>query len=159
MSEGNVAQWLAEVRSLQHQVKMLQKEREEAYGSADNWRKLYESEAQQRRKDDAASRRKIDKLQQGLTESNRTDSGETAQRQTGQGASHQLEADIAAIKGTQSVQALQAQLIATNRQCAQLKERLEAEQTEHEQTRVSLTAALGDAVDLLAKERNETSKK
>ncbi|MEL6553895.1 MAG: hypothetical protein AAFQ63_10610 [Cyanobacteria bacterium J06621_11] len=152
MSDGNVAQWLAEVRSLQHQVKMLQKEREEAYSSADNWRKLYESEAQQRRKDDAASRRKIEKLQQGLTESHRTEA-------INQGASHQLLADVAAIRGTQSVQALQAQLIATKRQCEQLKEKLEAEQTEHEQTRESLTAALGDAVDLLAKERTETSNK
>ncbi|MGD1899524.1 MAG: hypothetical protein ACFB16_21580 [Phormidesmis sp.] len=73
----NVANWLAEVRSLQQQIKALQQEREQAYSSADNWRKLYEGEAQQRRRDAAESRRKIEQLQQALAafESNGSSDG------------------------------------------------------------------------------------
>ena len=158
MSDSNVTQWLAEVRSLQHQVKMLQQEREEAYNSANNWRKLYESEAQQRRKDDAAHRSKLEKLQQTSPNSSPNVSS-THPAEFLHGSSHpleaELEAEIVTIKGIQSVQMLQAQLIAAKKQCHQLKQKLEAEQAEHEQTRESLTAALGDAVDLLAKERLE----
>ncbi|MEO1385772.1 MAG: hypothetical protein AAFV85_00190 [Cyanobacteria bacterium J06634_6] len=39
------------------------------------------------------------------------------------------------------------------KECDRLKSLLKAEQAEHEKTRESLTAALGDAVDLLTKER------
>lgn len=154
MSDSNVTQWLAEVRSLQHQIKMLQKEREDAYNSANNWRKLYESEAQQRRKDDAIYRRKLEKMQQTASDSAIDVEEVTTRHFTSHSA--QLETEIAAIRDTQSIQALQDQLIVTKKQCEQLKRKLAAEQAEHEKTRESLTAALGDAVDLLAKERLES---
>ena len=64
--DQNVAQWLAEVQSLQKQVSELQQDREQAYSSAENWRKLYESEAQQRRRDVEVSSQKIEKLQQEI---------------------------------------------------------------------------------------------
>ena len=59
----NAAQWLAEVQSLQRQVRSLQAERDKAYASADNWRKLYESEGQQRRRDAEKHAQKLQSLQ------------------------------------------------------------------------------------------------
>jgi hypothetical protein len=140
----NVAQWLAEIQSLQRQVAQLQQERDQAYASVDNWRNLYEAEAQQRRRDTAAQAAKITHLQQALAEFETPQTGDSAQ----------FSAEVSRIQGNQSVEQLQAQLIAAKKQCEQLKGLLQAEQSEHAQTRESLTAALGDAVDLLAKERS-----
>jgi chromosome segregation ATPase len=143
----NVAQWLAEIQSLQRQVAQLEQEREQAYASVDNWRKLYEAEAQQRRRDTAAQSAKITRLQQAITEF------EAPQKVN----SIQFDAEVSRIQSNQSVGQLQVQLIAARKQCEQLKQLLQAEQSEHAQTRESLTAALGDAVDLLAKERPRSS--
>lgn len=152
----NVAQWLAEIQSLQRQVGMLQQEREQAYNSVKSWRDLYEGEAKQRQRDAATHSRKLAQLEQTVKSLQGSGDGtaDIAHSSTEQSASTQrLAANIAAIKSTQSIEQLQSQLIATTRQCEQLKQQLKAEQNEHEQTRESLTAALGDAVDLLAKER------
>ncbi|MEL7067343.1 MAG: hypothetical protein AAGN15_01670 [Cyanobacteria bacterium J06581_3] len=142
MSE-NVAQWLAEIQSLQRQVKTLQQEREQAYASADNWRKLYEGEAQQRQREVTQSAQKVEELQQALA----------AFKSTDEGATKQLESEILSIQRNSSVAQLQNQLVAAKKECDRLKSLLKAEQAEHEKTRESLTAALGDAVDLLTKER------
>lgn len=140
----DVAQWLAEVQSLQRKVAELQQERDRAYASADNLRKLYEAEATQRQRDTASAQRKVGMLEKAL-----------AELRSPQSEAGQLGAEIARIKSNQSVEQLQAQLVAEKKQCEQLKSLLEEEQVEHAKTRESLTAALGDAVDLLAKERVE----
>jgi len=140
----DIAGWLAEIQSLQHKVAELQQERSRAYASADNLRKLYESEAVQRQRDTAAAQQKIEQLQHRLAEFQSSDSQEGGK----------LSAEIASIEGNRSVEQLQAQLVAAKRQSEQLKTRLQEEQAEHAKTRESLTAALGDAVDLLAKERS-----
>ncbi len=146
MSE-DVTQWVAEVRSLQRQVSELQRSRDQAYASADNLRQMYEAEAQQRRRDNASYSQKVEQLQQALTHSQSPSAAysnqltaETNQPQTSP-ASHE------------SVAQLQAQLMSATKQCEELKAQLDAEQNEHKRTRESLTAALGDVVDLLAKER------
>ncbi|MEO0768446.1 MAG: hypothetical protein AAFY72_03280 [Cyanobacteria bacterium J06649_4] len=139
----DVSQWLAEVRSLQQQVSELQQERERAYASVENWRKRYEAEAQQRRRDIDNYNRKIKRLKQSLAEFQSAAQNKDAQLQT----------EINAIQDTQSVEQLRAQLVTSKTEVDRLKGLLKAEQTEHEQTRASLTAALSDAVDLLAKER------
>lgn len=156
----NVAQWLAEIQSLQRQVSMLQQEREQAYNSVKSWRDLYEGEAKQRQRDAVAHRRKLAQLEktleslQGKDDAGADDPGhETNNQATPIPRTPLATADISTIKSMQSVDQLQAQLIAAKAQCTQLKHQLNAEQEEHEQTRASLTAALGDAVDLLAKER------
>ncbi len=165
----NVAQWLAEIQSLQRQVSMLQQEREQAYNSVKSWRDLYEGEAKQRQRDAATHIRKLAQLEQtsqALKTQNEGSSDYSNQHPNSDGQSsssirdgaqdasaRRLEADIAAIETTLSVEQLKQQLITTKRQCEQLKQQLKAEQDEHEQTRESLTAALGDAVNLLAKER------
>ncbi|MEO1385773.1 MAG: hypothetical protein AAFV85_00195 [Cyanobacteria bacterium J06634_6] len=99
MSE-NVAQWLAEIQSLQRQVKTLQQEREQAYASADNWRKLYEGEAQQRQREVTQSAQKVEELQQALA----------AFKSTDDGATKQLESEILSIQRNSSVAQLQNQL-------------------------------------------------
>ncbi|MGB3573811.1 MAG: hypothetical protein WA783_08915 [Phormidesmis sp.] len=153
MSE-NIAQWLAEVRSLQQQVSSLQHEREQAYQSAENWRRLYESEAQQRRREAAANGQKIDELKavarnqgsQPSQTSPQTDQRSHLAPQRSDASSHQSIESL-------PVETLQRQLIAAQTQCDQLRRSLQSEEKAHAQTRESLTAALGDTVDLLAKER------
>ena len=140
----DIAGWLAEVQSLQHKVAELQQARSRAYASADNLRKLYESEAVQRQRDAAAAQQKIENLQHRLAELQSSDGKE----------SEKLSAETASIQGNCSIEQLQAQLVTAKRQSEQLKTRLQEEQAEHAKTRESLTAALGDAVDLLAKERS-----
>ena len=140
----DIVQWLAEIQSLQRQVAELKQERDLAYASADNLRGLYESEAKQRQREATASQRQTEQLQKEL-EAYQSPQAETSER---------LSAEITGIQGNRSVEDLQAQLVFAKKQCEQLKAMLQAEQTEHAQTRESLTVALGDAVDLLAKERS-----
>ena len=138
-----ITQWLAEVKSLQQQVSELQKEREQAYGSVNNWRRLYEAEAQQRRRDIEGYNRKIKRLEQSLA----------AYEDAAQSGPERLQTEINTIQKTHSVEQLQTQLVASKTEIEQLRDLLKEEQSAHEQTRESLTAALSDAVDLLAKER------
>ncbi len=142
MSE-NVSQWLAEIRSLQQQIAELKEERSQAYVSVDNWRNAYDAEAQQRRRDTEIYQSKINRLEQTL-----------ADLQTASPVSEDISAaELAKVQSGQSVEQLQVQLIAARRECDRLKTQLQTEQAEHLSTRESLTAALGDAVDLLSKER------
>ncbi len=139
----DVTQWVAEVRSLQRQIAELQQESDQAYASADNWRNLYEAEAQQRRREAATAASKIERLRQDIAELQFLAAADL-------GATTMPDTDA---QQSLSVEQLQAQLAAAKKQHVQLKAMLTAEQTQHAQTRESLTAALGDAVDLLAKER------
>ncbi|MGB3297291.1 MAG: hypothetical protein WBA76_03400 [Phormidesmis sp.] len=138
----DIVHWLGEIQSLQRQVAELRQERDLAYASADHLRGLYESEAKQRQRDVVAAGQQIERLQQALAP------------QVEPLNSSVSEIDI---QGNHSVEQLQAQLTAAREQCERLKELLQAEQREHAQTRESLTTALGDAVDLLAKERLGTN--
>ena len=56
---NEVSQWLAEIQTLQQQLKVLGQERDQAYASAANWRRLYESESEQRRHDSERSQTRI----------------------------------------------------------------------------------------------------
>ncbi len=149
MTQPNAAQWLAEVQALQRQLGELQQERERAYESADNWRKLYDLEAQQRRRDSAIAAGKIERLQKDLGDL-RAANTQTTNTQSG---------DLTAVHSdspggqTSQLTQLQFELSAVKQECERLQAQLETEQSAHTQTRNSLTAALGDAVDLLSKER------
>jgi hypothetical protein len=164
----DVVKWLAEIQSLQRQVAELTQERDLAYASSDNLRNLYDAEAQQRQRDALAATREIERLQKELKALQSRSAGssellseplseplsaEVSSRQSAVhlGGQSSLQSGVQNIR---SVEQLQAQLIAAKQQCAQLQAMLKQEQTDHAQTRESLTAALGDAVDLLAKERN-----
>lgn len=144
----NVSHWLAEIQSLQRQVADLQQEKEQAYASVDNWRRLYEAEAQQRRREAAANIRRVEQLQQALDEQ---PSSHTEESSVG------LSTDgVEEIREGHSVRALRIELAKARAQCQQLQALLEAEQENHAQTRESLTTALGDAVDLLKKDHPGT---
>lgn len=142
----NIVNWLSEIQSLQRQVADLKQERDSAYASADRLRGLYESETKQRQRDAVASGQQIERLQKEL-----------AAQRSPQAEPFNSSSSEVSIKGNHSVEQLQAQWVAATKQCERLKEMLQAEQEEHAQTRESLTAALGDAVDLLAKERLGTN--
>ncbi|MEM8503295.1 MAG: hypothetical protein AAF716_09105 [Cyanobacteria bacterium P01_D01_bin.1] len=152
MTQPNPAQWLAEVQALQRQIGELQQERERAYESANNWRKLYDQEAQQRRRDSAIATGKIERLQKDISDLREaareadTDGGPTDGSPTVQSLT---QSDAQILELTQ----LKASLETAEQECKQLQTQIETERVAHAQTRNSLTAALGDAVDLLSKER------
>lgn len=135
----DVTQWITEVRTLQRQLADTRKERDQAYNSAANWRRLYEIEARQRREDDDQWRNQTDALQ-GQLQEQVTASADNAE------LTHALDSD-------DSLDSLQERLEALVNRCQELSQRLQAEQQAHAQTRQSLTAALGDTFDALRPEK------
>jgi chromosome segregation ATPase len=140
----NVTQWLDEIKSLKQQLADAQREREDAYASAINWQQRYETEAQQRRVETNQAKQAIATLQQKI------------QQLRGSGfveleADANLEGIQANVNALQTEVELRAHLIQALVECEHLKKALEQEQTDHIQTRKSLTTALGDAIDALAK--------
>ncbi|HSM84028.1 MAG TPA: DUF2408 domain-containing protein [Nodosilinea sp.] len=126
----DLTQWIAEVRTLQRQLADTQQDRDQAYNSAANWRRLYETEARQRREDAAALQTQIDALEQRLA----AEPGAV------------FEQELATVT---SLKSLQQRLDGLVQRCQDLTERLQAEQAAHAQTRQTLTSALGDTFDAL----------
>jgi predicted RNase H-like nuclease (RuvC/YqgF family) len=141
-----VSRWLAEVRTLQHQLATAHQERDQAYASAANWRKLYDAEAKQRRTD-------VEQLQ--LTIATLRTEVSTLQRQLAQepqSASPAPVADTAGTPNLDTVDGLRAHLADTLRQCDRLQQQLDEEREDHAQTRQTLTTALGEAIDSFKRE-------
>ncbi len=147
----DVTQWLAEIKTLQRQLTETCQERDAAYSSATNWRKLYETEAQQRRVEAQQLKQKINQLQTEIDRFN--------------GQSFPNGSNVADLKGGADPEAirqqvaqlhnpadLQAKLTETLVRCERLSQALKAEQLDHAKTRKNLTTALGDAIDILSKE-------
>ncbi|HEY9625230.1 MAG TPA: hypothetical protein V6C78_33215 [Crinalium sp.] len=146
----DVRQWLAEIRTLQQKLTEAHQERDEAYTGAANWRKLYETEAQQRRTEANLSRRAIADLKaeiQELRSSIQPNPSPTKDDQASQVS--ELRRQFAHLNVSQ----LQEKLAETLLECDRLTQALKAEQEKHSQTRKALTTALGDTVDLLTRER------
>lgn len=139
-----VTQWLAEIKSLQQQLAATQQEREEAYASATNWRKLYETEAQQRRTEASLSRQMVESLQAEIQQLRGTP-------QTEASGTTSLPEVMQVVAELTTIEALQAKLTEVLLECDRLQQSLKAEKMGHAQTRKSLTTALGDAVDMLSK--------
>ncbi|MGB3199786.1 MAG: DUF2408 domain-containing protein [Nodosilinea sp.] len=125
----DLTQWMMEVRTLQRQLADTQKDRDQAYNSAANWRRLYETEARQRREETAEFQSQLEALQQQLAASPATEASDLSR--------------------VNSLQGLQQHLDGLVQRCQELTERLEAEREAHAQTRQTLTAALGDTFDAL----------
>ncbi|MEL6129224.1 MAG: hypothetical protein AAFR30_04860 [Cyanobacteria bacterium J06628_4] len=142
---NEVSQWLAEIQTLQQQLQVLGQERDQAYASAANWRRLYESESEQRRNDSERSQTRIRALANQLNMFQQAPV-------TGE-ASSDLERVLADVDKVESVDELRSQLTEALTLCDQLSNALKAEQAAHEETRQSLTTALGDTIDLLAKDQ------
>ena len=142
---NEVSKWLAEIQTLQQQLQTLGQERDQAYASAANWRRLYESESEQRRHDSERSQIRIRALAKELA---------ALKQPPMQGEpSRDLTKTLAQVKQVESLEALRSQLIDALTRCDRLANALKAEQDAHEETRQSLTTALGDTIDLLAKDQ------
>jgi chromosome segregation ATPase len=140
-----VSRWLAEIRTLQQQLAAARQERDQAYASASNWRQLYDAEAQQRRTDVAHLEMTVKTLRAEVAALR----GQLAKPA---GTSPELPEDDGSQgndPGTalHTVAGLQQQLTDALRHCDRLQQQLEAERANHEQTRQTLTTALGETID------------
>jgi len=141
----DITQWLDEIKDLKQKLAEAYKERDSAYTSAANWRKLYETEAQQRRLDATNAQALIDDLKAALQ-----------QLQT-KPAIEQTEATQATLQrefaGLQTPEQLRQKLLELVTERDRLATALATEQANHAHTRRTLTTALGDTVDMLTQER------
>lgn len=147
----DVRQWLNEIRVLQQKLAELRQELDEAYAGASNWRKLYETEAQQRRTEATLTKQTIDDLKAEIQQARALPSTDEVDSTTLATIHHDienLESDV------QLKERLRHALI----ECDRLSKALKIEQANHAKTRQALTTALGDAVDMLAKEKKSHDK-
>ncbi len=144
----DVTQWLAEIKTLKQQLAEAQQEREQAYASAANWQRLYETEAQQRRTEASLTRQTITDLQLEIEQLKGRSSSTTATD-----LSESLQAEV---EQWTTVDDLRQKLLAALTECDRLTQALKAEQASHAQTRKGLTTALGDAIDMLSKKQNQS---
>jgi DNA-binding helix-hairpin-helix protein with protein kinase domain len=142
----DVRQWLAEIKALQQAVAVAQKERDEAYQGAANWRKLYETEAQQRRTDTRLAQEKIAELEAEIQQLK----GNMDMPELDANQQENLRQHIAHL---QSPEAFQNELIAVMAERDSLRQQLKQEQAAHEKTRNDLISALGDTMDRLARQQ------
>jgi chromosome segregation ATPase len=147
----DVRQWLDEIKRLQQQLATVQRDRDAAFESAQQWRQLYSTEAQQRREETqlyqetvAALEAEIEQLQQKLS----IPQNEILARVAIQQELDQLQ-DPDELKAKLKQTMLERDR--AQETIRQLNESLEQEQASHQETRNSLTTALGDTVDLLTK--------
>ncbi|MBW4635219.1 MAG: hypothetical protein KME30_25990 [Iphinoe sp. HA4291-MV1] len=146
MTHELTSQWLAEIKVLKQQIAELQAEQEAGWQSAEKWRKLYNTEAEQRRTDAQMAQQTIAALKaqiqqiQGIEEAQFDDPTATTA----------IQQEVEQLK---SVEELKAKLILVTKERDRLLQALKTEQDNHTQTRKSLTSALGDAIDSLTKER------
>lgn len=147
----DVSQWLAEIKTLRQQLAEAQQDREQAYASAANWQRLYETEAQQRRADTALAKKTIEDLKQQIQQMQ----GSFLAGETGPDALAIIQSEVAQLKTSQELQEKLVQVLVER---DRLMEALKTEQANHAQTRKGLTTALGDAIDMLSKGKEEGEK-
>lgn len=148
---NEITQWLAHIQALKQQLADSISDRNAAYESADNWRQLYTNEAQQRRREARLAQQQLETLKAEIQQLQ----GESAHWQA-----NGLE-DVSAIEQEvgqlQTVEALTAKLTEVLIERDRLLDALKTEKANHEQTRKSLTAVIGDTIDQLAKERGTST--
>lgn len=135
-----VVQWLREIQALKQQLVLAQQGQTAAEASADNWRRLYETEAQQRRTEANSTRQTITALQAELAA---LKGQPLLAMPIAQSAIEQ------AITQFSSPAQLQAKLLEVWTERDQLAQTLKIEQANHVQTRKNLTMALGDTMEIL----------
>lgn len=147
----DVKQWIAEIRLLQQQIQIAQREREQAYASAENWRQLYQAEAQQRRTEAKLMQEKLDTLSTELYDLRQhLQQGAIALSPETDAAQHEDDA-VTALADDELRPALRHALA----ECDRLRKQLLLEQTAHTETRQNLTTALADTMDLLKRETGD----
>lgn len=149
---NDVTQWLAQIKVLKQQLADTISDRNTAYESADNWRQLYNTEAQQRRTEARLAQQQVEAFKarirqlQGENSRHKADDPEAASA---------IEQELAKL---QNIDELKAKLKEIMVERDRLLDALKTEQASHAQTRKSLTTVIGDTIDQLSKERgNHTS--
>lgn len=146
MTQELTSQWLTEIKTLKEQVAKLQAERDAGWQSAEKWRKLYSTEAEQRRTDTQMAQQAVASLKAQIQQLK----GIEEARLDDPTATTAIQQQVEQIK---SVEELKTKLIAVMKESERLQQALKTEQDNHAQTRKSLTTALGDAIDRLTRER------
>ncbi len=146
MNQNLTQEWLTEIQTLKEQMAGLQSDRDAAWESAQKWRQLYNTEAEQRRTDAQLSQQAIASLKAELHKLQGLEMETLA-------AGTPVTAIQQEIEQLKSVEELQAKLITVIKERDRLLQALKTEQDNHAQTRNSLTIALGDAIDSLTQER------
>ncbi len=145
---NEITQWLAQIKELKQLLSEIQRDRNEAYESADNWRQLYNTEAQQRRTETKLAQQQAENLKIEL----RHLKGETPVVQVDAAeAESAIEQELATLETSEE---LKIKLKEVMMERDRLIEALKTEQSNHAQTRKSLTAVIGDTIDQLTKERS-----
>ena len=153
----DVRQWLDEIKRLKQQLTQVQRDRDAAIDSANQWRQLYSTEAQQRREEAkrnqemiATLRSQLEQLQQKLS----VPQSEIISKVT-------INREIERLASEDELKAKLVEVVLERDRARdrvrQLSESLEREKANHLQTRNSLTTALGDTVDLLTKAKSPSS--
>lgn len=134
------SQWIQEIQALKQQVADLKRDRDSAYKASDKWQRHYTQETQQHRKNVEALQQTIAQLKQQVATVTTVDLGDGA--------------EVAIAPAQQDGQP--ATLPEALAQCQQLRSQLnqaitalEKERQDHEATRLNLTTALGDAIEVL----------
>lgn len=150
----DIRQWLNEIKALQQQLTEVVRDREAALESAAQWRQLYNTEAQQRRAEAKLNQQTIAALQAQIQKLQSFSSSIADENKAVTALNQEIEQ-------LQSLEEVKAKLIEVllerdraREEINNLASALKTEQLHHAETRKSLTSALGDAVDLLAKEQN-----
>lgn len=153
----DVRQWLDEIKRLKQQLTEVQRERDAALESANQWRQLYSTEAQQRREEVKRNQEIIGALRSQLEQLEQKFSvpqSEILSKVT-------INREIERLQSEDEMKAKLVQVMLerdrARDQIRQLSESLEQEKANHLQTRNSLTTALGDTVDLLTKAKGQSS--
>lgn len=150
----DIRQWLNEIKALQQQLTEVVRDREAALESAAQWRQLYNTEAQQRRAEAKLNQQTIAALQAQIQKLQSFSSSIADENKAVTALNQEVEQ-------LQTLEEVKAKLIEVllerdraREEINNLTSALKAEQLHHAETRKSLTSALGDAVDLLAKGQN-----
>ena len=148
---NDVTQWLAQIKALKQQLAETISDRDTAYESADNWRQLYNTEAQQRRTEARLAQQQVETLKAEL----RQLQGESSRLKADDPeAASAIEQELAKM---QTVEELRTKLKDIMVERDRLLDALKTEKTNHAQTRKSLTTVIGDTIDQLSKERGNHS--
>ncbi|WP_293124198.1 hypothetical protein [Okeania sp. SIO1I7] len=155
----DITPWLNEIKALQEKIVTLQTELNATQDSASKWRQLYNTEAQQRRNETQLAQEIIQTLKAQVQRLQGFPSVEGSIDKSATTIEQQIE-------NLQTLAELKAKIIEVVQerdrafvQVQKLTEALEQEQVNHTNTRTSLTNALADAVDILAKAKASKQQK
>lgn len=157
MSE-QVVQWLNEIKELKQELQEAQEAQRAANASADNWRKRYEIEAQQRRTEALLMRQTIDQLKAEISQLKNLPQPSVNSPVPQSNIEQAIASQFPDTSDTSQVVAdLKLKLLQVWTERDRLAQDLKTEQANHIQTRKNLTTALGDTVDMLTKRNTQNN--